>query len=217
MIIDQGKLLRKCLCDNPEESRNAVCEVGLYFDLLPDKQGAWDELIKSTSSEDRDVRRSISETLKIVIQDVPDKVKVWEDLITLLTTCELCKSDIKYEASIMLNSAFQHHPDKQKAWEDLRNLLFENDDYVKWRATEILGYVFQDIPDKKEAWKILHALAVDEKSPTAAESLGRAFQYIPDKKQASEDIIKLAEDEKCSMKQGVLEGIRYALSKIGTR
>lgn len=213
LIIDQGELLKKCLCNNPEESRNAVCEVGLYFDLLPDKQGAWDELVKLTSSEDRDVRRSILKTLEIVIQDVPDKVKVWNDLITLLTTCELCKCDIQYEASIMLNSVFQFHPDKQKAWEDLRNLLFENDYYIQWRATAILGYVFQDIPDtnKKDAWEILHALAVDKKCPTAAESLGRAFQYIPDKKQASEDILKLAEDEECSMKQGVLKGIRYAL------
>ena len=76
-----------------------------------------------------------------------------------------------------------------------------------------MGYVFQDIPDtnKKDAWEILHALAVDKKCPTAAESLGRAFQYIPDKKQASEDILKLAEDEECSMKQGVLKGIRYVL------
>jgi hypothetical protein len=48
--MDQDELLRKCFCDNPEKSRNAVCEVGLYFDLLPDKQRAWDELIKLTSS-----------------------------------------------------------------------------------------------------------------------------------------------------------------------
>ena len=209
--MDQDELLRKCFCDNPEKSRNAVCEVGLYFDLLPDKQRVWDELIKLTSSEDRNVRREVSKALGTVIQDVPDKEKVWKDLIILLKSSEFY--DLRSEAKSMLRSVFQYQLDKQKAWEDLRELIFDKDSYVQWNAIEILGSVFQDIPDtdKKDAWEILRELAVNKKSPTAAKSLGSAFQYIPDKEQASEDIIKLAEDEKDVIREGVVESIHYAL------
>ncbi|MDR7665844.1 HEAT repeat domain-containing protein [Methanosarcina sp. Z-7115] len=209
--MDQDELLRKCFCDNPEKSRNAVCEVGLYFDLLPDKQRAWDELIKLISSEDRDVRSEVSKALGTVIQDVPDKEKVWKNLIILLTSSEFY--DLRSEAKSMLRSVFQYQLDKQKAWEDLRELIFDKDSYVQWNAIEILGSVFQDIPDtdKKDAWEILRELAVDKKDPTAAKSLGWAFQYIPDKKQASEDIIKLLEDEKDVIRKGVVESIHSAL------
>lgn len=209
--MDQDGLLRRCFCDNPEKSRNAVCEVGLYFDLLPDKQRAWDELIKLTSSEDRDVRREVSKALDTVIEDVPDKEKVWKDLIILLTSSEFY--DLRSEAKSMFRSVFQYQLNKQKAWEDLRELIFDKDSYVQWNAIEILGSVFQDIPDtnKKDAWEILRELAVDKKDPTAAKSLGCAFQYIPDKKQASEDIIKLLEDEKDVIRKGVVESIHSAL------
>lgn len=184
-------------------------KIGLDFDLLPDKQEAMDDLIKLTSSKEEKVRKEVLKVFTNIFQDVPDKEKLWEDLIILLKSSKFY--DVRIESSKILRSVFQYQPDKQKAWEDLRKLIFDKDDYVQWNAIEILGYVFENIPDKTEAWIILRELAADKRSSTAAKSLGCAFQYIPDKKQASEDMYKLAEDEKDFVRQAVVERISYAI------
>lgn len=74
-MIDQEDLLRKCFCDNPEESKKAVYKIGLEFGLLPDKQRVWDNLVKLTSSEKTDFRNEVLKTLTYAFPDVPVKKK----------------------------------------------------------------------------------------------------------------------------------------------
>jgi len=140
-LIDQEEIHINCFSNNPIECIEGLRQLENNFLLLLDKQLAWNNLIKLTSSEEQDIRRNVLKVLTNVLQDVPDKEEVWNELNVLLTSSKY--PDIQYEASRMCSSVFQYQKDKQKAWEDLRKLIFDKDDYIRWRSINILGYVFR--------------------------------------------------------------------------
>ena len=67
----------------------ALYKVRLNFDLLPDKQIAWDDLGKLTSSEEKELRDEVLKTLIYVLSDVLDKDKIWKNLIILLKSSDI--------------------------------------------------------------------------------------------------------------------------------
>lgn len=61
----------------------AATALGSAFPDVPDKQKAFNDLIKLTNSENSDVRRGAASALGFAYSNVPDKQKLWNILIEL--------------------------------------------------------------------------------------------------------------------------------------
>ena len=82
----------------------AAYALGSVFSHVPDKQQAWNDLIKLTTDKNSDVRYRVAAMLLIhVFSQVPDKQQAWNDLIKLTTDKD---SDMRYRAAAALGSAF---------------------------------------------------------------------------------------------------------------
>jgi len=130
-LIDQEEIHKQCLSKNPEERIKALNQLSDNFPSLPDKQQAWNDLIKLTNDEDSWVRReAVSTLLGSAFPCVPDKQQAWNDLIKL--TIKLINDEdrwarytvrwVRDKAVSVIVSAFSQVPDKQQAWSELHNL-----------------------------------------------------------------------------------------------
>jgi hypothetical protein len=106
------------------------------YEYSKDKQRAWDELVRLTSSEDRKVRKNAILTLSSTFPEVPDKVKAWEELVRLSNHND---NLVKRVASRGLGAAFFYVPDKTEAWKDLQALSSNSYLYVRKYALRSLG------------------------------------------------------------------------------
>ena len=78
---------------------------------MPDKQQAWNDLIKLIANQDSNVRLSAVDAIFVAFSEISDKQHAWNDLIKLITDQE---NHVKYGAARAIASAFFHAPDKQK-------------------------------------------------------------------------------------------------------
>jgi hypothetical protein len=157
--------------------RRASGALGPAFSHVPDKAQAWQDLVKLTQNEDRDVRRRASGALGPAFSHVPDKAQAWQDLHRLTQDED---SDVRWSAAYSLGPAFSHVPDKAQAWQDLHRLTQDEDSDVRWSAAYSLGSAFSHVPDKTQAWQDLHRLTQDEDGDVrgnAYHSLGRASVF----------------------------------------
>ncbi|NOQ33550.1 MAG: hypothetical protein GQ567_05075 [Methanosarcinales archaeon] len=215
-MIDQAEIHRKVASGNFWERREGVEQLRSNFADLPDKDEAWEDLIRLTrdnhkwvvrcwhnikrwltltQDENRSVRLGAADALISAFQYVPDKDKAWEDLIRLTRDED---QFMRIGAVNALGFAFQYVPDKDEAWEDLHRQTKDENGPVRWSATLAFGYAFQYVSDKYEAWEDLHRLTRDEDHFVrmgAATALSFAFQYVPDKDKAWEDLYRLTRDE----------------------
>jgi FOG: HEAT repeat len=177
-LVDQEKIHNQCLSDDPKERIHALEELNSFFSFIPDKQQAWNELIKLTNDEDHFVRSSAAFALDSAFSQVPDKQQVWNDLHRLANDE---KSVVRYGAAKALSSAFSQVPDKQKAWNDLHRLTSDENFSVRSRAAEALGSAFSYMPDKQQAWNDLHRLTNDKNNfvrTSSNHSLGRVSIFM---------------------------------------
>ena len=70
---------------------------------MPDKQQAWNDLIKLTNDKNSDVRYRAASALGSVFSYVPDKQQAWNDLIKLTNDED---NDVRYKAAYALGSVF---------------------------------------------------------------------------------------------------------------
>ncbi|AKB58981.1 HEAT repeat domain-containing protein [Methanosarcina barkeri] len=227
-MIDQEKIHNQCISNDPKERNKALEQLESDFLLLPDKQKAWDYLIKLTSDKDSSVRSKAASTLCSVYSHVPDKEIAWSDLIRLTKSGPAVpifhrllnrnsKIDVRKEAAKALVSSFPHMPDKQKAWDDLHKLINDKDWHVKYIAAFTIGFSFSDLPDKQQAWSDLYRLMKDDTyllRPVAAAALGSAFEYVPDKQKALNDLIKLTTSENSDVRRGTASALGFAYSNV---
>ncbi len=180
---------------NSSVRRRATVALGTAFQHVPDKDVAWEDLIRLTGDVDRYVRWPAAVALGTAFQHVPDKDTAWEDLHRLAGDEG---RDVRMYVADALGTAFQHVPDKDAAWEDLQRLTGDKEGFVREYAVVALGTAFQHVPDKDEVWKYLHRLTGSGDvyvKRHAVDALGSAFQYVPDKDAAWEDLIRLTGDK----------------------
>jgi serine/threonine protein kinase len=62
-LVDQEKIHNQCLSKDPEERISALDQIRDSLSSIPDKQQAWNDLIKLTDDENSDVRTSSNHSL----------------------------------------------------------------------------------------------------------------------------------------------------------
>ncbi|MDI6811359.1 MAG: hypothetical protein QMD80_06780, partial [archaeon] len=104
----------------------------------PDKEQAWNDLIRLTGHQDSDVRFKAAVSLGAAFPFVPDKEKAWNDLIRLTGVKDI---DVQWGVAVSLGAAFPFASDKKQAWNDLIRPT-ENENYKLWGpANYALGRV----------------------------------------------------------------------------
>ena len=114
----------------------AADALGSAFQHVPNKDIAWEDLIRLTGDEDYYVRLRAADALGTAFQHVPNKDEAWEDLHRLTGDDD---SDVRRGAADTLGSAFQHVSDKDAACEDLIQLTGDEDSDVRTSANHSLG------------------------------------------------------------------------------
>jgi HEAT repeat protein len=194
-LVDQEKIHNQCLSDDPKERINALGELKYNFSSISNKQQAWNDLLRLTNDDDRDVRSSAAFALSSAFPYLPDTQFAWNYLLRLTNDKDRY---VRSNAASTLVSAFFYVPDKQQAWNDLVRLTDNEDSGVRSNATFELSSVFSQVPDKQQAWNDLVRLTDNEDSDVrfnAAFDLSFAFSQVPDKQQAWNDLHRLTNNE----------------------
>ena len=235
-MVDQEEIHNQCLSDEPKERIHALDELNNFFSFIPDKQQAWNDLIRLTNDEDSSVNRRAISVIRSVIFQVPDKQQAWNELLKLIYAkvsiyAKLLKRD--YFAG-KLNSILSHKlmmvlviqalvslfslvPDKKRAWHDLHILTNDKDREMRSHAAYALGYVFSQVPDKQQVWNDLRRLTNDESIEVrsdAANALGHVYSQVPDKQQAWNDLRRLTNDEYWNVRSSAANALGSAFSHL---
>lgn len=225
LILHNRKLLKdkQLLWDDivtltNDENRNTGRDASVFLfyalSLVPNKQKAWNDLLRLLCIETSYTRQSVASNLGFAffqLQD--DKQQAWE------TIHQLAKSEcveIRQGIASSLSFVFSQLQDKQQAWNDLHKLTEDVDSEVRERAVISLGDVFSDIPEqcKQQACDDLHRLTLDD-APIKKEvaiTLGFIFPDIPNKQQAHADLIIMA-DEELEKNEDIKTQANYALGR----
>lgn len=213
-LVDQEKIHNQCLSDDPEERIYALGELEEFFDLMPDKEQAWNDLHRLTSDEDSSVRSNTAEALDSIFSQVPDQRQAWNDLQRLTNDED---SDVRLSAAFALGSVYSQVPDKQQAWNDLIRLSIDEDDEVRSSAAKALSSAFSQVPDKQQAWNNLHRLTNDRDRDVrskVASSLAFVYSLLPDKQQAWNDLHRLAYDENDNVRSKAVSSLGAVFSQV---
>ncbi|WP_053228912.1 HEAT repeat domain-containing protein [Methanosarcina soligelidi] len=213
-MIDQEEIRTQCLSNDPEERLKVLDQLRLNFLLFPNKQQAWNDLIRLTIDQDSSVRRSAAKSLYSVFPHVPDKEKAWEDLHRLTNDKD---RDMRMGAIVVFISSFSQLPNRQQAWNDLHRLLSDEDVNVRMGAIAALRHSFSEVPDQQQAWKDLHRLTNDKDSSVrgwAANILSFTFSQLLDKQQAWEDLHRLTSDQDSSVRRNAAKSFGSSFSHM---
>jgi HEAT repeat protein len=72
-LVDQEKIHNQCLGNDPKERIHALDQLKDFFSSMPDKQQAWNDLLRLTNDEDSDVRKEAASALGSALSQVLDK------------------------------------------------------------------------------------------------------------------------------------------------
>ena len=190
-MVEQAEIHQKSISDKIENRRDAVDQFRLNFAKLPDKDAAWQDLIRLAGDEDSDVRKWAASTLGFVFPHVHDKETAWQDLHRLTDNNN---RDLRLAGVLALTFGFIKFPDKNTAWQDLIRLIHDEDRGVRAHAVASMDSVFPHISDKKSAWQDLYRLTCNEDHDvrvSAALAIESVFPYVPDKGSAWRDLNNL--------------------------
>jgi len=157
------------------DARNtAARSLVLVFVHVPDKDQAWQDLIKIASAGGSGGNQIIvAQELSSAFAYVLDKEQAWQDLVTLTGNEYIF---VRSYAAKALGTAFIHVRDKREAWTILHKLSHDTDDNIRSSIAYAIGSIFSYIPDKDEAWEDLVYLSKDSNKfvrVNAYHSLGR--------------------------------------------
>jgi len=154
-MVDQAEIRWKAVSGEVGERREAVKQLRHNFANLPDKEGAWNDLIQLAmgdrsvlalgawvgSFEDQRVQLDAVDALGDVFQYIHDKKRIWEDLIRVTQSdhVDIDAGGVKWHAVCVLDAVFQQYPDKEHALKDLHRLAYDKDSYVRASANYSLG------------------------------------------------------------------------------
>ena len=208
-LVKLGDLIRLVIDKNSYVRKNATFALVSIFPYVPDKQKAWDDLIKlSNDKNGRFVGTIASNALYSVLSQVPDKQQVLNDLVKLIKNET---GGVRIVLRDAFNLAFIKVPDKQWVWEFLIELITKNDEIANMGArnnlrmivTHRLESIFTQVPDKQKAWNDLIKLTSNKSSwvrKEAVSTLCSAFPHMPDRQKVLNDLVKSTSDQ-CSFER----------------
>ncbi|MGB9928276.1 MAG: HEAT repeat domain-containing protein [Methanosarcina sp.] len=153
------------------------------FFYVPDKERAWDELLKLLELEkgDKNKLKLFGDTLNSIAPEMPDKEKVWADFVYLLKSedYEFRDSQIRKPIIDTLTAVFPHLEDENAAWRELLELAQDKDEYIKSAAAEVIIKIFPYLPDRKGAYEEL-ASAARKKENYELYTVVKTLETIPE-------------------------------------
>ena len=181
------------------KNRRYAAFVFSYFYIFPDKEEAFEVLVRLTEDEDTIVRQNAAYTFQTSFFDFSDKEKAWEVLLRLT---EDKNSVVRQNAACAFETSFYAFPDKEKAWEVLLRLTEDKNSVVRQNAATAFNK-FSDFPDKEKAWGVFVRLTEDEDSVVRqnAAYVFKNFSDFPDKEKAWRVFVRLTEDEDSVVRQ----------------
>jgi len=82
-LPDQAEIHKKCIGKMREECWEALKLLKTHFSNLPDKDQAWQDLLRLTQDKDSTVQWRSAKNLRPAFSHVPDKDQAWKALIKL--------------------------------------------------------------------------------------------------------------------------------------
>ncbi|HWQ48672.1 MAG TPA: HEAT repeat domain-containing protein, partial [Methanosarcina sp.] len=79
-MVDQEEIYDQCLSNDPKKRMHALRQLKILFSSIPNKQQAWNGLLRLTNDKDWWVRHSAAKALSSVFSQIPDKQQAWNDL-----------------------------------------------------------------------------------------------------------------------------------------
>jgi len=135
-MVDQAEIHRMAASDEVEERRDAAWQLNHNFADLPDKDGAWQDLIRLAHDKQSGVRLRAAYAIGSAFTHLPDKKQAWNDLIRLTQDEDW---NVRRRATNALGSVFPHIPNKEQAWQDLIRLTQDEDRDVRMYTNHSLG------------------------------------------------------------------------------
>ena len=213
-LPDQAEIHKKCTSEKNGDRREALELLKTYFSNLPDKDQAWQDLIRLTQDQDYNVQGSAAEALGPAFNQVSDKDRAWQDLIRLTQDQDYY---VRRSAAEALGPASNQVSDKDRAWQDLIRLTQDKDSYVRWGSAGALGSAFCQVHEKAQAWQDLIRLTQDQDynvRRSVTDALGSAFCQVPDKDRAWKDLHRLAQDRDYEMRLRATESLKTVFSQV---
>ena len=219
-MVDQAEIRWKAVSGDFKERREAVKQLRHNFAKLPDKEGAWNDLIQLAMGdrsilalgervslfEAQCVQLDAVDALGDVFQYIHDKKRIWKDLIRVTQSDPNAIDDggVKWHAVCVLDAVFQQYPDKEHALKDLHRFAYDKDSYVRASANYSLGkaHIFKATETEGEEdfrKEINNALNFFEKSSSETDYFNpssfclpfyRSFYTITFEKARAEDEVR---------------------------
>jgi len=195
-LSDQPGIHDKTFSQASDERIKAARQLGVLFEVLPDRKQAFGDLLRLCSDRDNDVREEAVNSLTTVFPNVPEKKLAWERFVNLTA---YPVERIMRTAVNALITVFPLMPDKDSAWKDLIELVNSKSSLedISRGIIRLLPNAISELSNKEQAWADLlemtesDDLYVREK---AASFLSIVFPELPEEKKgkAWKDVLRLA-------------------------
>ncbi|WP_410510239.1 HEAT repeat domain-containing protein [Methanosarcina hadiensis] len=195
-MSDQPGIHDKTFSQESDERTKAAKQLGALFEAFPDRNQAFEDLLRLCSDRDSEVREEAINSLTIVFPNVQKKELVWERFINLTAYPD----ELVFKAAVnSLITVFPLIQDKSRAWKDLIELINSKSSLedVRRGIVLLLPNIISEFPDKRQAWKDLLEMTgsgdlyVRKK---AAFFLSMVFPGLPEEKKSEAwgDLLELA-------------------------
>lgn len=195
-LSSQPEIHDKSFSQVSDERIKAAKQLGSLFEALPDRNQAFEDLLRLCSDKNAEVREEAINSITTVFPNVPEKELVWERFVNLTA---YPVEQIMRAAVNSLVTVFPLMQDKNGAWKDLVELINSKSSLedVSRGIIHSLTNVISDFPDKPQAWKDLLEMTLSDDPyvrEKATSSLSIVFPGLPEEKksEAWEDLLELA-------------------------
>lgn len=196
-VPDQEEVHRSCASYIRGDRMDAARQFNEHFSSLPDKSGAWQDLVSLAYDEEKSVRLIAAEALVSAFIHVPDKAQAGHDLHRLIQD-EKSYEEFRETYARGLTKIFHLMADNDEAWQDLHKLTKDESFEVRLMAVNTIGEFFSLASNKDEAWQDLRRLLIQHEDfrelGIAARTIVKIFSDLPDKAQAWQDFVAMAEN-----------------------
>ncbi|AKB37504.1 hypothetical protein MSSAC_2914 [Methanosarcina siciliae C2J] len=196
-MSDQPGIHDQTFSQVSDERKKAAKQLGILFEVFPERKQAFEDLLRLCSDRDSEVREEAINSLEMVFPNVPDRELTWERFVNL--TAYPSERVMKRGVNALI-AVFPLMPDKTRAWNDLAGMVKSKSSMedVSRGIVRRLPDVLPELPNKEQAWKDLLEMTVSDDSyvrEKAASFLSMVFPEIPeDKKNDSwDELLELAD------------------------
>lgn len=211
-------IISSLVIDSSSNVRKIVAEtIGSIYPHLLDRMQAWKDLIALAEDENRKVRLIALDSLSIVLQQFPEKDRAWQDILRLIKNRRFYSGYTRKRLVKYLGYLFPYLLRKDSAYQDIRELIREENRYVREGISEVIEQVFPYFTKKDAILNDLINLTRDSNirvRETAIKSFGSVFASISDKSLACQYLHHLCLDNDKYVLKAAIQALSLAFPYI---